>query len=152
MVVVWSDIAASLRLAVAAIVLSSSTAVAQSVLDYSECDALLSSPPFDDLLTDDGGGSGELNSDRLGAAFLGVACSRDQFVRYFADAGWEFLGESFNQGESGPPSARFMTDYSIAFCKPRSRPWRWIFYRCREMAGVAFYEGRVTHVNAGLNL
>jgi len=73
-VVVWSGIAAYARLTVAAVVLSSNAAVARPLPDCSECDDLVSSPPFDDrLFENDGDGYGAFNSDRLGAAFLGVA-------------------------------------------------------------------------------
>ena len=69
-----------------------SGASAQDSGEYAECEQLLNSPPFDTLLTrNEGQDYGELNSDRLGEALLGVKCSRDQIVEYFLSAGWEIV-------------------------------------------------------------
>ena len=131
----------------------------ESTDPYSECAEILGSPPFDTLLTrkgelsgKEGDDYGNVNSDGLGAALLGVVCSRDQIMEYFLSAGWEFKGEDYSVGESGPPINRYKYDYSIAFCKVRSLPWRLLFYRCEATAGVIFFEGHITHINAGFNL
>lgn len=131
------------------------SALAQEVDDISECAKLLSSPPLDNLLTqNDGQDYGEISSDRQGEVLLGVKCSRDQIVGYFLSANWEFVGEQFRHpyGESGPPSEHYKIDFSLAFCLPRKLPWRLIFYRCEANSGFSMFEGRVTHINAGLNL
>jgi len=133
---------------------------AQSEADglYTECAALLESPPLDTLLArrdelsgKEGNDYGNLNSDRQGAILLGVVCSRDQIMDYFLSAGWEFLGEDFIVGESGPASNRYKQDYTIAFCKVRGWPWRIFLYRCEAIAGVHFFEGRVTRTIAYVN-
>ncbi len=125
---------------------------------YAECAELLGSPPLDTLLTQKdelsgkaGNDYGNLNSDELGAALLGVVCRRDQIMDYFLSAGWEFRGEDYIVGESGPAGGRYKQDHSIAFCKVRSLPWRLFLYRCEAIAGVTFFEGHITRVIAYIN-
>jgi len=131
--------------------LSPALAFAQD--ERADCAAVLAAPPFVDMLTrNEGNDYGELNSDSLGVSLLGIVCSRDQIMDYFSSAGWEFKGESFIAGESGPPSDRYKQDYSIAFCKVRGWPWRWFLYRCEATAGVAYFEGHITHIHAGFRL
>ena len=141
-------------LALLLFLISSSVAHAQTEAPNpnASCGPVLQEPPFVDMLTrNDGYDYGELNSDSLGVSLLGIVCSRDQIMDYFSSAGWEFKGESFIAGESGPPSDRYKQDYSIAFCKVRAWPWRWFLYRCEAIAGVTFFEGQIVRVVAYIN-
>ncbi len=102
--------------------------------NYAECAELLGSPPFDRLLTQKDEFSGKegndyvnLNSDGLGTALLGVVCSRDQILDYFLSAGWEFLGEDFIVGESGPPA------------NVLNRTIQLLFARCEACHGVCYF-------------
>ena len=122
----------------------------QNVDPYAECAELLNSPPLDTLLIqNDGNDYDLLRSDHLGASLLGVKCSRDQIVKYFLSAGWEFEGESKGYSLNGPPSDQFEKDYSIAFLKPRKFSWRLVYGRYEAIGGFSMFEGRVTHIIAG---
>lgn len=133
-------------------ILAADVLSAQEGGEFSDCAQLLNSPPLDDLLTgNESKDSHELRSDLLGAALLGVKCSRAQIIEYFLSAGWELRGESHRQphGEAGGADNRYKIDYSIAFLKYRKFPQSLIYGRREAIAGFSMFEGRVTHITSG---
>lgn len=142
-------IARALRHILAAVVCSVITG-SQAWADEPECVALLDSEPLRDLLVS--GEAGNLATDRDGSVLLGATCDQESLQEYFFAAGWEFTGQSTGYITGGPPAARYEADTTFAFCEPRDPPWRWVFYRCGMSAGVKLFEGRITHINAGLNI
>lgn len=144
------------RLAGLVLALSSLPFVASAQEDVTHCSELLAVPPLHGILTDGDAefvpSFSEISSHRMGSVLLGTECDEETLTAFFAASGWEFRGRSKGDGvsEFGPPDARYRTDLSLAFCKPKARPWRWIFNYCRLGAGVSLLNGRITHIRAGL--
>jgi len=126
-------------------------ASAQESDDYAECAQLLNSPPFVDILTrNEGHDFHEISSQKSGQKLLGVACSVDELTEFFEDAGWEFerLTEISSTGPFGVPGAEYYSDASARFCLKRPTLFGMFDYRCRPVAKIDFYEGRISNLGA----
>jgi len=62
-------------------------------------------------------------------------------------AGWRLKSERARYVKT----ARYESDYVLAFCKP-ARGWRWLIgMECKGRAGINLFEGKVSWMNAGLS-
>lgn len=148
----------AVRLVGLMLTLANHSSIAQAEETVTHCSELLEVPPLHGILTDGEAefvaGFSEIESDKAGSVLLGTKCDEETLTAFFAASGWEFRGRSEGDGvsEYGPLDARFKQDLSLVYCKPKSRPWRWMFRYCRQTAGVSLLNGRITHIRAYLNL
>jgi hypothetical protein len=124
--------------------------------ELAECEQLLSSPRFDDLLTrHEGKDFRELSSMNSGRALVGLECSVDLLTAFFEDAGWE-LTEYVKQTHAWvdrkyvrvPENVRGSVAY---FCLKRPTLFGMFDFRCRALASVRFQGSRVSSISTGVN-
>jgi hypothetical protein len=96
----------------------------EEVAPVPECAAVLSAPPFVDILTrNEGNDFHELSPLSSGRALLGLECSVDELTEFFENSGWEFqLYEERRHtgpfgGHGGIP--RYYRDATASFCQKR---------------------------------
>lgn len=122
-----------------------------SVVSNSECVAVLAAPPFVDMLTrNEGKDFGELSPVKSGRALLELECSVDELTEYFEDAGWEFLGYARHNWDGpfggGDGVSEYFRDASADYCLKQPTLFGMFGYRCRSIASVLFYKGRISHL------
>ena len=106
------------------------------------CADLFAAPPFDDILTRNGGRDmAQLRTRFAGSALRGVLCSREAILEYVGPAGWTLDRELF--GLVKAPNYR--RDEFYEFCIPG----RWfgvIPDPCQSWAQFYLFEGRITEI------
>lgn len=135
-------------LLVPSLVAAQESAVAPS----SECAAVLAAPPFVDILTrNDRNDFDELSPVTSGRALLGLECSVDELTEFFEGAGWEFLDYRTRRRPAGPlRSGGGRPDYYFdawaEYCFKQPTLFGMFDYRCRPMASILFYKGRISNL------
>jgi hypothetical protein len=128
---------------------------AQESEEFTECEQMLRSPPFDDLLTRNiGTGFHELRARNRGRALLGLECSVDELTAFFEDAGWEFLRyEEYSPigpwGDYGIPE--FYNDSAARFCIKRPTLFGLFDFRCRARVSVYFHGARIVYITTNVS-
>jgi len=129
-------------------------ASAQESNEYAECAAVLASPPFVDILTrNEGHDFYEIAYPKNAQKLVGLECSVDELTEFFETAGWEFerLTENSLTGPFGVPGAKYYSDASAHYCLKRPTLFGMFDYRCRPIARIDFYEGRISNLGAYTN-
>ena len=106
------------------------------------CADLFAAPPFDDLLTRNGGRDiAQLRSRFLGSALIGVLCSKESILDYVGPADWKLDREMYGLVKA----PKYKRDEFYEFCIPR----RWfglIPDPCQSWAQFYLFEGRITEI------
>jgi hypothetical protein len=125
---------------------------AQQAEELTECEQMLRSPPFVDVLTrNERKDFLELRGRNSGRALLGLECSVDELTVFFEDAGWEFLRykEHSLRGPSRDDGGlEYYNDSAVSFCLKRPTLFGVFDFRCRLYASVFFHEGRIVYIQA----
>jgi hypothetical protein len=126
-------------------------ASAQEPEELTECEQMLRSPPFVDVLTrNEGKDFHDLSPLKDGRALLGLECSVDELTAFFEDAGWEFLGYE-TQRLGGPLGAGgdlpdYYVDASASYCLKRPTLFGVFDFRCRPIATILFHDRLISHL------
>ncbi len=142
-----------LRMVFAAALCLSLPALALAESAETDCAAVLTAPPFVDMLTrNEGQDFQDLSPLSSGQALLGLECSVGELTEFFENAGWEFL-EYAEQRLGGPLGGHggisaYYVDASASFCLKRPTILGMFGFRCRPLATITFFKGRVSHIIA----
>lgn len=126
---------------------------ASAIADNHEtCIEVLNAPPFVDMLTrNDRNDFDKLSPLKSGRALLGLECSVDELTKFFESAGWEFLDYRTRRRPGGPlRSGSGLPDYYVdataEYCFKQPTLFGMFDYRCRPMASILFYKGRISNL------